>query len=430
MNSSPRRLALTVNALLDKAMACCRKASRDKARLVSPLIIVRLLLAGAAMTAVAAQGEPPSVQSNADLTVEQVRRNAREAEARKDIDAPTKARIAAPSRAALADLERVPELRAQAQNYRQLIRDAPDQIRDLERKLERLRLESGQVVSGPSSARNTLNELEQALTETETRQAAGRAELAELDLETERVDTEPSELRNTQYEEQAGLERLREQIQTAAGASRQTLLAKTELQAKRAALLVREAEAEVLHNRIDVQPLLVRLTPLRQEVIRAQLKRGDADLKRLAALVDQRRVDDARLAEDAAAERQGQLVGRGPFLSRLAAANAQSSAQLAETAKAIESLREARDQRAAEAENLEVDFQRARLRRERGKLTESLARVLAERGAALPEAEQFRRRARGERAQVAESILPLPSRLRASSVAREPGPGTRHRHAR
>src|SRR5580698_10415867 len=95
---------------------------------------------------------------------------------------PTKARIAALSRAALADLERVPELRAQAQNYRQLIRDAPDQIRDLERKLERLRLESGQVVSGPSSARNTLNELEQALTE--TRQDAGRAELAELDLET------------------------------------------------------------------------------------------------------------------------------------------------------------------------------------------------------------------------------------------------------
>jgi potassium-dependent mechanosensitive channel len=302
---------------------------------------------------------------------------------------PTKARIAALSRAALADLERVPELRAQAQNYRQLIRDAPDQIRDLERKLERLRLESGQVVSGPSSARNTLNELEQALTE--TRQAAGRAELAELDLETERVDTEPSELRNTQYEEQAGLERLREQIQTAAGASRQTLLAKTELQAKRAALLVREAEAEVLHNRIDVQPLLVRLTPLRQEVIRAQLKRGDADLKRLAALVDQRRVDDARLAEDAAAERQRQLVSPSPFLSRLAAANVQSSAQLAETAKAIESLREARDQRAAEAENLEVDFQRARLRLERGKLTESLARVLAERGAALPEAEQFRR---------------------------------------
>ena len=355
------------------------------------------------MTAADAPREPPGVRSDAELTVEQVRRTAREAEARKDIDGQTKARMAALSRAALADLERVPELRAEAQNYRQLMRDAPDEIRDLEQKLATLRSESGQGVSGPTSSGSTLDELEQALTETETRQAAARAELAELDLETERVDTEPSELRNTQHEEQAGLERLREQIQTAADASRQTLLAKTELQAKRAALLVREAEAEVLNSRIDAQPLLARLTPLRQEVLRAQLKRGDADLRRLAALVDQRRVNDARLAEDAAAERERQLVGRSPSLSRLAAANVQSSAQLAETAKAIESLREARDQRAAEAENLAVDFQRARLRLERGKLTESLARVLAERGAALPEAEQFRR-ARGERAQAAESI--------------------------
>jgi potassium-dependent mechanosensitive channel len=180
-------------------------------------------MAGAAMTAVVAQGEPPGVQSNADLTVEQVQRTAQEAEARKDIDAPTKARIAALC-VALAELERVPELRAQAENYRQLMRDAPDQIRDLKRKLERLRSESGELVSGPSSSGSTLNELEQALAQ--TRQAAARAELAELDLEIERVDTEPSELRNTQHEAQAGLERLREEIQTAAGASRRTLLAR------------------------------------------------------------------------------------------------------------------------------------------------------------------------------------------------------------
>ncbi|MCY0853866.1 hypothetical protein [Cupriavidus sp. D39] len=337
------------------------------------------------------------------MSVEQVRRTAREAEARKDVDVPTKARIAELSRAALADLERVPELRAQAENYRQLMRDAPDQIRDLERTLETLRSELDQVDSGSSSSGRPLNELEQALAQTETRQAAARAALAVLDLEIERVDTEPAELRNTQRDALAVLERLREEIQTAAGASRQTLLAQTELQARRATLLVREAEAEVLRNRIDAQPVLARLTQLRQEGIRAQLQRGDADLKRLAALVDQRRVDDARRAEDAAAERQRQLVGRSPALSRLAAANVQSSAQLAQTAKEIESLRQARDQRAAEAENLAVDFQRARLRLERGKLTESLARVLAERGAALPEAEQFRR-ARGERAQAAESI--------------------------
>jgi potassium-dependent mechanosensitive channel len=332
-----------------------------------------------------------------------VRRTAREAEARKDVDVPTKARIAELSRAALADLERVPELRAQAQNYRQLMRDAPDRIRDLERELERPRSESDQVVSGPSSGGTTLNELEQALAQTETRQAAARAELAELDLEIERVDTEPPELRNMQREAQAGLERSREEVQTAAGASRHTLLATTELQAKRAALLVREAQAEVMHNRIDAQPLLARLTQLRRDVIRAQLQRDDTNLKRLVALAGQRRVDDARRAEEDAAERERQLVGRSPSLSRLAAANVQSAAQLAGTAKEIESLRQARDQRTAEAENLAVDFQRARLRLERSKLTEAMARVLAERAATLPEAEQFRR-ARGERARAAESI--------------------------
>src|SRR5260370_4588496 len=192
MSSPTRRLALAVNALLDKAMTCCGQSISGKPRLVGPLAIARLLLVGATMTAVAAHGEPPSVQSNAGLTVEQVRRTAREAEARKDVDVPTKARIAELSRAALADLERVPELRAQAENYRQLMRDAPDQIHNLERELERLRSESDQMVSGPSSDGSTLNELEQALAQTETRQAAARAELAELHLGIERVDTEPA----------------------------------------------------------------------------------------------------------------------------------------------------------------------------------------------------------------------------------------------
>ncbi|MFM0247457.1 mechanosensitive ion channel domain-containing protein [Paraburkholderia sediminicola] len=402
MSSPPHRLVLAVKALLDRAGVGCARRLPGTACLAALLIIARLLLAGATVSAVAAQGGPPGAVPTADLSIEEVRRTAREAEVRKDIDAPTKARIAELSRAALADLERVPELRGQAESYRQLMRDAPEQTRDLERQLEGLRSVSEPAIPTPASA-SSLDDLEHTLDQSEARQAATRAELAELDLEIERADMEPSDLRNTQHEAQAGLERLRDEIQTASGASRQTLLAKTELQAKRATLMVREAEAEVLRNRIDAQPIIVRLTRLRQELIRAQVQRGDADLKRLAAQVDQRRVDDARLAEEDAAGRERQLVGRSPVLSRLAAANVQSSAQLAETARQIESLRLARDLRAAEAENLELDFQRARLRLERGKLTESLARVLAERGAALPEAEQFRR-ARGERAQAAESI--------------------------
>jgi potassium efflux system protein len=402
MSRPPRRLALVLKALLDRAVVGCGQLLRDRTCLAALLIIARLLLAGATMSAASAQGAPPGAVPTADLSIEEVRRAAREAEARKDIDAPTKARIAELSRATLVDLERVPELRAQAESYRQLMRDAPAQIRDLERQLERPRSIPEAAIPTPASA-GSLNDLEQTLDQSEARQAAARAELAELDLEIDRAGTEPSELSNTLHEAQAGLERLRDEIQTAATASRQTLLAKTELQAKRAALLVREAEAGVLRDRIDAQPIFVRLTRLRQEVVRAQVQRGDADLKRLAALVDQRRVDDARLAEEDAAGRERQLVGRSPGLSRLAAANVQSSARLAETAKQIESLRLARDLRATEAENLEADFQRARLRLERSKLTESLARLLAERGAALPEAKQFRQ-ARGERAQAAESI--------------------------
>src|ERR1700709_2251300 len=162
MSSSTRRLAFAFNALLDKAMACCGKSVRGKARLVGPLTIARLLMAGAAMTAVVAQGEPPGDQSNADLTVEQVRRTAREAEARKDIDAPTKARIAELSRTALADLERVPELRAQAESYRQLMRDAPTQTRDLERQLQRLRTMPEQVAPTADNS-SSLDDLEHTL---------------------------------------------------------------------------------------------------------------------------------------------------------------------------------------------------------------------------------------------------------------------------
>jgi len=359
MSSPACRSALVVKALMNRVMVCCGQSLPDKAFLTALLIIARLLLVGATMSAVEARSEPPGAVPNADVSVDEVRRTAREAEARKDIDAPTKARIAELSRTALADLERVPELRAQAESYRQLMRDAPTQTRDLERQLQRLRTMPEQVALTADNS-SSLDDLEHTLDQAEARQAAARAELAELDFEIERADTEPSALRNSQHEAQAALERLRDEIQTAATASRQTLLAKTELQAKRAALVVREAEQEVLRNRVDAQPLLVRLTRLRQDVMRAQLQRGDADLKRLATLVDQRRVDEARLAEQDAAGRERQLVGRSPLLSRLAAANVQTSAQLAETAKQIESLRQARDLRATEAESLEVDFQSVR----------------------------------------------------------------------
>jgi potassium efflux system protein len=74
MSSPTRRLALTVNALLGKARVRCSQSIPGNARLVALLTIARLLLVGATMTAVVAQGEPPGVRSNADLTVEQVRR--------------------------------------------------------------------------------------------------------------------------------------------------------------------------------------------------------------------------------------------------------------------------------------------------------------------------------------------------------------------
>src|ERR1700722_6463864 len=137
MSRPPRRLALTLKALLDRAVVGCGQRLPDKACLAALLIIARLLLAGATMSAASAQGAPPGAVPAADLSIEEVRRAAREAEARKDIDAPTKARIAELSRATLVCLERVPELRAQAEGYRQLMRDAPAQIRDLERQLER-----------------------------------------------------------------------------------------------------------------------------------------------------------------------------------------------------------------------------------------------------------------------------------------------------
>jgi potassium efflux system protein len=403
MSSPTGRPDLAANTLFDNTIACCRVFMPRKVCPIGPVSVVRLLMVGVIMWAAPAQEDAYAAEPNATLTVETVQRAAREAEARKDIDAPTKARIADLSRAAVVDLERVPELRAQADQYRQQMRSAPDQARDLTRELEILRAESSELSASPLGLGDTLTELEQAQAQTEARLAAARSELVALDLKSGRVDSEPAELRNARREAQAGLEQAREEIQIAAGASRDTLLAKTELQAKRAALLVREAQVEVLQSHIDALPLLARLTQLRREVVRAQWQRADTDLKQLVALVDQRRSDDARRAQQDSVERQRQLVGRSPLLSQLAAANVLSSAQLSETAKEIESLRQTRDQRMTEAENLAADYQRARLSLSRGKITEPMARVLAEREAALPEAEQFRRE-RGERMRAAESI--------------------------
>ncbi|MFM0658392.1 mechanosensitive ion channel domain-containing protein [Paraburkholderia sediminicola] len=403
MSSPTGRPDLAVNTPFDKTISRCRAFMPGKVCLVGSVCVVRLLMVGVILWAAPASEDAYAAEPNATLTIENVQRAAREAEAHKDIDARTKARIADMSRAAIVDLERVPELHAQAEKYRQQMRSAPDQTRDLTRQLEILRAGSSEASASPFGLGATLDELEQAQAQTEARLAAARSELVVLDLESGRVDSEPTELRNARREAQAGLEQTREEIQIAAGASRDTLLAKTELQAKRAALLVREAQVEVLQSHIDALPLLARLTQLRREVVRAQWQRDDIDLKQLVALVDQRRSDDARRAEQDSVERQRQLVGRSPFLSQLAAANVLSSAQLSETAKEIESLRQARDQRMTEAENLEADYQRARINLAHGKITEPMARVLAERGAALPEAEQFRRE-RGERMRAAESI--------------------------
>jgi potassium efflux system protein len=228
---SPRRSARTRNLepaatareqiLVDVVVFVA--AAQRKGRVARLLIMMSLILAGAPVTALmpsVALAEAVALDSPDTLTIEQVRNSAAEAGVRKNVDVPTKARIAALSRAAVADLERVPELHAEAQRYRQLIRDAPDQARDLERKLETLQSGSGPLDSGPSTSTGTLIQLVQTLAAARARQATARAELAGLDTRTESVGAEPPELRNRQREADAGLERLREELNAACSRSR------------------------------------------------------------------------------------------------------------------------------------------------------------------------------------------------------------------
>jgi len=352
-----------------------------------------LLLACAAALLLAAAG-PAVAQPSApaSLTADGIKNRIAAVEARRDLDEPTRKRVADTYRQALADLERAASLRAENDTAQRRAAETPAEIRRMERMLEQSQ-KIPEVVpeSDAELAKLPTPQLEQ-------RETAAREGALEARRDAEDAERAADEgagatvgLRGRQEKIRATLEVLRADLTAAAPSGQPTALAEARRQHVRARMAALQAELELIETQLAAQPGVQRVLELRRDVARQFAERTDANRRRVLAVLEQRRSEDAERARAEAADADKRYADQPTAVRALAATNAQLAADVAETALALDrTLLEVSRLRSAAAD-LDASLRLMERRAEARTLGREFAQALLERLRRLPKPEDFAR---------------------------------------
>lgn len=359
--------------------------------------VAALLLA--ATGPAAGQPSPPAA-----LSAESIQDRIAAVEARRDLDEQTRKRVADTYRQALADLERAASLRAENDAARRRAAEAPAEIRRLERLLE----ESHKIPlvvaeSDAELAKLPTPQLEQR--DTAAREAALEARRDADDAERAADEGAGATLglRGRQERIRANLEGLRSDLAAAAPSGRPTALAEARRQQTRARMAALQAELELIQTQLAAHPELQRGLELRRDVARQYAERADANRRRVLAVLEERRGEDAERARVAAADADKRYADQPTAVRALAATNAQLAAEIAETALAIDrALLEVSRLRSATAD-LDASLRLMERRAEARTLGREFAQALLDRLRRLPQPEEFARTREERERQLAQA---------------------------
>jgi potassium efflux system protein len=349
-------------------------------------------LACAALLAAVAGPAAAQPAASAVLNAESIKDRIAAVEARRDLDEPTRKRVADTYRQAITELERAASLRAENDAAARRAAETPGEIRRLERVLEQS--QKVPVVVPESDA-----ELAKLPTpQLEQRDTAAREAALEARRDAEDAERAADEgagatvgLRGRQERIRATLDLLRGDLTAAAPAGQPTALAEARRQQVRARSAALQAELELIETQLAAQPGAQRVLELRRDLARQYAERGDANRRRVLAVLEQRRAEDADRARAAAVDADKQYADQPTVVRALAASNAQLAAEVAETAVALDrTLLEVSRLRSATAE-LDASLRLMERRAEARTLGREFAQALLDRLRRLPKPEDFAR---------------------------------------
>ena len=350
-----------------------------------------LLAFGPLMARSSAQTLPPlkAAEAAADLTPSAIDRKIRGTEARKDIDAESRAKIVEIYRSVRSDLERIDEVNAQAAQYQKVQATGQAEITRLERGNASMRAALDRPVDAVAEAALESDELAKALEAAQSNQTALKNDLAAkeeaLARRTERIPAVKEELRNAQ----GAIVDLKKEL-AAMGGERGSALGEARLTALRASLQLKQAQLPALTAELAAQPNLVSLAQQQRDAARLELALTERRVKALDELVGRRRLADAEATQHEAARALQAAATKHPILREVAEWKSRLSAERARLATEIQRVEAQRDAYIQRGDRIEARDASLRQRLRDDNLSEALGRVLSKEIGELPDAADFR----------------------------------------
>ncbi|HQR53978.1 MAG TPA: mechanosensitive ion channel, partial [Burkholderiales bacterium] len=358
-------------------------------RVFTARVAVLLALCGLPAPAPAQTAEAPNAEAAADLSQSAIDRRIRELDARKDIDADSRAQIAEIYRSVRKDLERLDDIRAQTAQYQKVQASGRADAARLERSNASTRAVLDAPVDVVAEAALDVDDLVNVLAAAEAKRAALKATLAAreqaLAQRTERIPLAKQELRDAQ----GAIADLNHQID-AATAERKTTLGEAKLAALRATLLLKQAQVPALTAELAAQPVLLSLAQNERDAARLDLALAESRAKALDELLAKRRVADAEATQQDAERALEAAATKHPIFQQIAEWKRRLSAERARLALDIGRMEALRDTYVARAERIEARDESLKQRLRDDNLSEALARVLNKEIGELPDAADFR----------------------------------------
>ena len=337
--------------------------------------------------------------------VELVTRRAEEAAASPDLDAATRTALAELYRKTIKSLETAAEHRRATARFQGAIESAAAEAASLRAQL--LGAEAEAEAAGPQAdlADLPLPEIEQRLQKQKAHLAVAETRLAELEAQLTQQRERPDAIRMRLADAKGSMAAMASEAPLRGSGEEQSELLQARQWARDSLWEQLRSETLMLEQELLSQP--VRLEWLTAQHDLAEFNRNA--LAREAGLLEQaasrKRLEEAEVARSEAQAIEREVAGKHPLLADLASRNARLTEEIDRLVNAIDEVKRVESAANDESRRFEEMFETTRQKLEVAGLSHILGQVLQDQQRALPDASDFRRKARDRERRIAETSL-------------------------
>ncbi len=337
---------------------------------------------------------PPTAgtQKLPEITSTQIESKIKEIEATEDIDEDQKKKLIELYQKALSIRETAHGYDSAAQSFAHAIEANPQKSKEIRAKLEKTPKVDPSAESMGVSEDTPLTDLVQRLAKEQADLAAVSAKLDELERNLHNLRERPQAIRQRLTEANELQQQIADEFQSAPQLESQLLT-----EAQKLLLKVRQSavssEIQMLDQELLSQAPRLELYQAQRDETARSVSSSKARVNFLRAIVDERRIAEAKQAQADAAEAEKEAAGKSPLIRSIAKQNAKLGKQEAKLAADIETVGKQKEAVERQVKQIEKDFESARQKLQIAGLSKALGRALSDQRRRLPELRQFKKRA-------------------------------------